>query len=151
MQNKKIRNKYNINILQTFSKKQDFYIFKLGNLNNKDYQILKNNLNRKNIKFYKIKTSLLKIIFNKSIFQNLKQLLEGPILLIHLPNNDLLELGNIQKQLIFLGYKLKNNFYSAAQIKTNLKLNSNKEAQLEYLKTVKQNIIKLTCLLKLKV
>jgi len=149
MQNKKIRNRYNINVLQTFSKKQDFYIFKLGNLNNTNYRILKNSLNKKNIEFYKIKTSLIKVILKKSIFQNLRQLLEGPILLIHLPNIDLLDLETIEKQLIFLGYKLQNNFYSASEIKNNLKLNSNKKAQLEYLRALQQNLKKLTCALKL--
>ena len=151
MLNKIFRNKYNINVLQLISKKQNFYVFKLGNLTNEDYKALKRDLNQEKIEFYKIKSNLIKIIFKNSIFHNLTRLLEGPILIISLPSNNLLELNKIEKKLILLGYKLKNKFYSAPIVKNDLKLDSEKKIRLQHLVGFQQNLRRLIYLLKLQI
>ena len=127
------RNRYNINLLRTILKKENFYIFKFGNFNRSDFSTLKSNLNKQNIKFYKIRTHLAKIAFKENIYHNLINMIEGPILLGYSTKNtkNLLNLTEVEDKLTLLGYKVGPKFYSKLELPQK-ELTNKITAQLKY-------------------
>nr|YP_009163707.1 hypothetical protein AL373_mgp27 [Triparma laevis]BAS19161.1 hypothetical protein [Triparma laevis] len=149
--NTKTRNRYNVNFLRTVLKKQNFYIFKSGNFDQTDFTTLKFNLSKQNIKFYKIKTHLAKVLFKESVYHNIINLIEGPLLLAYSSQNNekLLDFNDIEKNLTLLGYKTGSKFYSAPELPQEKNFTQT-ATQLKYCFATQKPLKKLLLILGLK-
>jgi ribosomal protein L10 len=148
IRNTKTRNRYSVNFLRNILKKQNFYLFKSGNLHQTEFTILRSNLSKQNIKFYRIKTHLAKAVFKESIYHNLIHLIEGPLLLAYSSesNEKLLDFNDVEKSLILLGYKTGLKFYSASELEHEKNF-TQQAAQLKYCFALKKPLKKLISVL----
>lgn len=120
---------YQVKKLKSYLKKTDLIFFVYQNNVGATNQLkLEQKLFKNNLRFYKIKNSLIKKVINQSVFLNYSVMFTGPLCIIHFKNLknsnfNFQSLLNINTIVPSLTIKLNKKIYSNTQLKTLSTLN----------------------------
>lgn len=132
------KNKFKINTITKILEEPTLFIFKSNNISESEFKKLSKNFN---LKFYRLKTNLVKKILTKSFYQHFLNVFEGQIIIAF--QNDKTKDLNLEKilnsDLVEIAFKFKNNFYSPAKLKLNQNL-APEQLNTNYLLSTKKKI-----------
>lgn len=129
-------NNYKIVKLKQYLKNNKItYFVHVNDLNNKTWLRVEQQLYKLNLQYYKINNSAFKYVIKNSIFSNYEGLVKGSLCLIQEKQNktNKISIKNIlklDKNIVLIGIKLNNKFYSTTQINNMVTLNYNKNIEI---------------------
>jgi len=122
--------------IKHYLKKTHFFFFFNGiNLNLKNWILIEQTLKKLKLKFYKIYNALIIKAIKNSIYENIKSLISGLIIILKPNSENLLKLKKlltINPLLTLLSIKLNNKLYSIPQLKKIIFLDFKKNAAILY-------------------